>query len=247
MRYTTAMTRCLTAEERARYAVDGWVAPNVALPPALLAPLRESQSGFAARPPRQELLCGIHNPFGFHVFEAESWAFLALAESVDIIDLVEAVLGPDLVLWDSELYFDAAALPHEEGRYWPADPLAGTVVYVGLDAGRIVLADVRRVPANRSALPHPTGACYVLRYMPATSRYNRNPRFAPNRRAVLERPLVNYVTRPIWLVRGDDRAGSDFATGFAPPAVRWAVIHTLPGANPADMSHVEAKGGTVCR
>jgi hypothetical protein len=42
-----------------------------------------------------------------------------------------------------------------------------------------------------------------------------------------ERPLVNYTHRPIWLVRGEDRAGSDFATGFAPLAPAWAAEQTL--------------------
>ena len=37
-----------------------------------------------------------------------------------------------------------------------------------------------------------------------------------------EQPLINYATRPLWLVRGEDRAGNDFVTGFAPPVPRWA-------------------------
>jgi hypothetical protein len=236
------MTRGITADELARYRADGWVAADLGLPPPLLAPLRECASRLALRPPRQELLCGVHNPFGYHALEAESWAFLALAESAAVIDAVAAVLGPDLVLWDSELHLDAATLSPDTGRYWPADPLAGTTVYVDLDAGRVLLADICGRPLSRSSFASWAGACHELRYMPATSRFNRDPRFAPNRRAALERPLVNYATRPLWLVRGEDRAGSDFATGFAPPPVRWAEVRAPDPVNVWD----SAKGATPC-
>jgi hypothetical protein len=37
-----------------------------------------------------------------------------------------------------------------------------------------------------------------------------------------EQVLINFCTRPLWLVRGEDRAGNDFVTGFAPAAPRWA-------------------------
>ena len=66
--------------------------------------------------------------------------------------------------------------------------------------------------------------------MPATSHYNRDPSFPPNRRAAEMRPLVNYTTRPIWLVRGEDRGDNDFATGFSPPAARWAEKDWLSAA-----------------
>ena len=46
-------------------------------------------------------------------------------------------------------------------------------------------------------------------------------------RAAMEaRPLVNYTTRPLWLVAGQDRAGSDFVTGFSPAVPRWAGTRT---------------------
>ena len=69
--------------------------------------------------------------------------------------------------------------------------------------------------------PAEPGLHYVIRYMPATSRYNRDPRYTPNRIAMEERPLVNYLNRPLWLVRGEDRAGSDFSAGFAQVAPGW--------------------------
>ena len=34
--------------------------------------------------------------------------------------------------------------------------------------------------------------------------------------AAKESPLMNYIERPLWLVRGEDRVGNDFSTGHGP-------------------------------
>ena len=192
------------------------------LPAVLLDPIAQAAARLAAKPPRQALLSGVHNPFGRAAQLVDAWRFLELSESGELLDAVSALAGPDLVLWDSELYRDAtewSEARRREGRYWPADPLAGVVVDVALGDGTATLAAVE----SAHAAPGPTpGAHYVIRYMPATSHYNRDPRFEPNRLLMEENPLVNYAHRPIWLVRGEDRAGSDFATGFAPMAPGWA-------------------------
>ena len=187
-----------------------------------LDPLIEAAASLRERRVRQVRLSGLHNPFGPAVALCDPWRFLDLCESAEIVDRVEALIGPDIVLWDSELYLDAADWAdarRNEGRYWPADPLAGAVVDVELATGRVLACDVHAVPA----LPPPApGAHHVIRYMPASSLYNRDPRYAPNLTAMEERPLVNYLNRPLWLVRGEDRAGNDFATGFQTQAPGWA-------------------------
>jgi hypothetical protein len=135
---------------------------------------------------------------------------------------VESLIGGDIVLWDSELYLDAAAWERaraHEGRHWPADPLAGAVVDFAVVRGEALVFDVCDA---RSPTALENGAHYVIRYMPSTSRYNRDPRFGPNQVAMEERPLVNHTNRPIWLARGEDRAGSDFSTGFTSRAPGWA-------------------------
>jgi hypothetical protein len=216
------MTQCSLAEQRALYRSAGWISSQAELAERVAAPARMLARELVQRRPRQDLLSGVHNPFGHHACPSEAWRFLDLAESVALLDQVESVLGPDIVLWDSELYLDPAAWPRDEAQYWPVDPLAGTVVMLDLERQHTVLIDITRLADVFDDIALPPGPCYALRYMPATSRYNRDPRFAPNRLATLVRPLVNHCIRPIWLVRGEDRAGSDFVTGFAPPAARWA-------------------------
>lgn len=197
-------------------------ASSVAIAPGLLEPLIEAAGRLRGRRVRQASLAGIHNPFGRAAALCDPWQFLEVCESVEIVDAVAELIGPDVVLWESELWLDhaawAEALPRE-GRHWPADPLAGAVVDIALAMNRAFLCDVHRA----SALSTPAaGAHYVIRYMPAASLYNRDPLFPPNRLAMEDRPFVNYMTRPLWLVRGEDRAGSDFAAGFQTQAPGWA-------------------------
>ncbi len=50
---------------------------------------------------------------------------------------------------------------------------------------------------------------YAIRYMPATSLFDRSigqTRIANNQ-------VLDYSARPLWLLRGKDRAGNDFTAG----------------------------------
>ena len=220
-------TAGITGQDRSGFRSRGWSAPSGPLRAALVEPLAQTAHALASRRPRQELLSGIHNPFGRAAALCDPWKFLDVCESPEMLDPVAALIGADLVLWDSELYIDAGTWDDArryEGRYWPADPLAGLIADVSLATAQVVLADVHCASRMPAAAP---GAHYVVRYMPATSLYNRDPRFPANRIAMEERPLVNYLNRPLWLVRGEDRAGSDFATGFAAVAPGWAADQTF--------------------
>jgi len=184
----------------------------------------------ARRPrPRAQRLSGVHNPWGHAATIGHAWFFLDLAEHPAVVEAVAARIGPDVILWDSELHLEAKAYRRfveagREGRYWPAEPGAGAVALVAPlepDRGARVVAlgelsahDVDAFDADAPLL--------VIRYQPATSRYVREARAAPHRALMEDDPLLNHAHRPLWLVHGADRAGNDFVTGFAPAVPRWA-------------------------
>ena len=193
--------------------------------------LEAAARALAQRPqrPRQERLSGLHNPWGHGDAAVDPWLLLDLCEDAEVLDGVEALIGHDIVLWDTDLYLEAGAYQRfvaqgREGRYWPAMPLQGVVVLVqaARTAPPLIFLDLARI--TREGLPplEPLSPLYVLRYMPATSHFVRDGRALANWVAMEEQPLINYTTRPLWLVRGEDRAGNDFVTGFSPPVPRWA-------------------------
>jgi hypothetical protein len=182
--------------------------------------------------PRRERLSGIHNPWGHAAVLATAWPFLDLCEDAAVVAAVARLVGPDVVLWDSELHFEARSYLRfvedgREGLYWPATPPAGAVVLVtptrsADPATCLELAALPGADLDNLRLAEPL---YVIRYMPATSLYVRDPDAQRNRAAMEAQPLINYTTRPLWLVAGEDRAGNDFVTGFSPQTPRWAGNH----------------------
>lgn len=246
------------AVSRRAFERNGLAIAEETLPPAVWRPLVEATEALrrnhaAVRP---ELLSGIHNPWGSGARLTDPWRFLDAGEGETIVAAVAALLGPDLVLWDSELVLRPRDRGEEGGwrgpnPAWPVEPPVGLTVRIPLDGpvalrylpgshrepsaaqpediegiaevlppGRPAFADLRL--AWRHVPEAPFAAEYVLRYMPATSRYNRDPRAPANRVGALKAPLINYARRPIWLVRGQDRAGNDFVTGFAPATPVWS-------------------------
>ena len=241
---------------RDTFAHIGLFVTGTALPDTLCSPIAEIAAELrTAHPdlPRQAL-SGPHNPWGPSARVVDAWRLLDVCENPTLVDLVAGVLGPDLVLWDSEL----VVRPRDRGDSqawqgmnpaWPIEPLAGATVRVAIDGsivlryrpgshgdivtgresdgivvavppGHAVVADVRL--EWRYECEAPFAAEFVVRYMPATSRYNRDPLFPSNQAGTRTAPLVNYPLRPLWLVRGEDRAGNDFVTGFASPVPTWS-------------------------
>lgn len=230
------MTKQLSPAEKARFDSTGWIGLEAVLPERILQPVREVATRLRDVSPHQDMLSGIHNPFGYHACVEQAWSFLDIAESGELLDCIEDTLGPDLILWDSELYFHSADLRSEEASIWPADPLAGVIAAVVLDSGDVCIVDILRLKNQSEAMRRDDDTHYVIRYMPGTSLFDRDARSRSNRRAAEVRPLVNYAKRPLWLVRGEDRRGNDFATGFSLPAARWIDAVALPRDSAATAS-----------
>ncbi len=202
---------------------------------ACVEALRPIVLDLAARQPRPrpERLAGIHNPWGHAAVLATAWPFLDLCEHASIVEAVARLIGPDVVLWDSELHLEAGSYLRfvedgREGLYWPATPLAGAIVLVtpARPADPAVCLELAAGPGADLDQLRPAEPLYVIRYMPATSLYVRDPHALRNRAAMEAQPLINYTTRPLWLVAGEDRAGNDFVTGFSPAVPRWAGTRT---------------------
>lgn len=253
----------LSPEEMQTYRQDGLVRPAHGLGTAEVARLRELLEETLAATPGQRpesLVCPhIEGMSGLPAEITVRW--LAVCTRSDFLDLVEQVLGPDLILWGSQLFCKPAhtglRVPwHQDGHFWPIRPLATCTLWLALDDVDAENSAMLYVPGSqrtRKLFPHadqpseesalnaemlpgdvdldrvevdalPAGACslhdvylvhgsepnrsarrragFVIRYMPATSHFDRELALATSADAA-----TKFAARPIYLLRGEDWTG----------------------------------------
>lgn len=269
---TKVPTKRLSAAEIARYHEDGLIIPDYRIPEDMLIRMRLEVDDLIERHPqvRPELLSGPHNPWGQSAKIVGSWTWLEFCRFPEIVDMVEQLTGPDIILWGSQLFCkpaaDGMAVPwHQDGQYWPIDPLATVTVRIAIEdslpengcmryipgshknrnvvahemvresnvalqqeisnvdeslarddalqAGQISIHDVYLIHGSGVNRSDKRRADYAIRYMPASSAYVRDPSYPANAYAAQKSQLMNYTKRPLWLLRGVDRARNDFEIG----------------------------------
>ena len=196
-----------------------------------------------------------------------SKVFLDLARDPEILDLVEGVIGPDIILWGCAMFCkppeDGMEVPmHQDGHYWPIRPLATCTVWVAiedsdrgngclrivpgshrgrvlhrhstesghvalservnddafdaadvvdveLEAGQMSLHDVYMIHGSNPNTSSRRRSGLAIRYMPGSSYWDRS-HTTPDASDL----VVDYSTRPLWLLRGRDATGrNDFEAG----------------------------------
>ena len=253
-----------------RYRRDGLIVSPDALSSALLARMRDALERLLdarAEIPPESLICP-HLPCGEAHDDAAAQEWLSFCTHPEILDKVEQLIGPDIVLWGSQVFCKPARVGrevpwHQDGQYWPIRPLATCSAWIALDdvdadngcmrfipgshrsgsihahrvsdckdvvlnqeieptlldegqarddslrAGQFSLHDVFLVHGSRANGSARRRAGFVIRYMPATSLFDRSIVRAQSQAGV----AFDLSRRPIWLVRGQDRAGNDFQVG----------------------------------
>jgi len=255
----------LSAAEMHDYRRDGLVRPNFRLDPETLARTRTLLDATLDATPGQRpesLVCPhIEGMNGLAKALTDRW--FEVCSRPDILDMVEQVIGPDIILWGSQLFCKPAgtglSVPwHQDGHFWPIRPLATCTVWIALDdvdaenGGMMFVPGSQRTrelyphaeqPSEESALnaelmpEHvdlkaaqidslPAGALslhdvflihgsepnrstrrragFVIRYMPATSHYDREKARAGS--SIVNTRLAD---RPLFLLRGADWTGKD--------------------------------------
>lgn len=146
----------LTDAEKQTYDRDGLVEPSWRLADGTLARMQLSAERLmAARSDlRPEFIPLPHVPWDESDQAREIAAeFLAYATDPRILDLVESVIGPDLIFWTAALFCkppgDGMELPwHQDGQYWPIEPPATVTVWIALDAADAGNGSMRYVPGS---------------------------------------------------------------------------------------------------
>lgn len=88
-----------------------------------------------------------------------SSTFLEFADFSEILDMVEDLIGPDIILWCCHMFCktsgDGLEVPwHQDGHYWPIRPLATCTAWVALDHSTPENGAMRYIPASHRSHQH---------------------------------------------------------------------------------------------
>eukprot|EP01006_Ploeotia_vitrea_P053333 TRINITY_DN67775_c8_g1_i1.p1 TRINITY_DN67775_c8_g1~~TRINITY_DN67775_c8_g1_i1.p1 ORF type:complete len:276 (-),score=17.83 TRINITY_DN67775_c8_g1_i1:205-1005(-) len=131
----------LSPEEIQQYATEGYLIPTVNLDEGEVTKLRAALDQVIADNPniRPEKLVSAHISRGnSHEGVKGCEEFLNLAKNPKLLDVVEQLIGPNIILWGCQLFCkpagDGMEVPlHQDGHYWPIRPLATCTVWVAID------------------------------------------------------------------------------------------------------------------
>jgi hypothetical protein len=149
------MSQVLTAEERERYHRDGILFPIPALFPGEVARFRAAFEDLAARLGGRPLAQQLSQT---HLYLP--WAY-ELATRPAVLDAVEDVLGPDILVWTVSIFAKYPRDPgyiswHQDGTYWGLDSPQVTTAWVALTDSTVENGCMRVVPGSHRnpILPH---------------------------------------------------------------------------------------------
>ena len=151
-------------EETARYHADGLVVSPFRISPARLESMRECLERLLrdnADVAPESLVCP-HIPNGPRHDAAAAGKWFEFATDPGMLDLVTQLIGPDVILWGSQVFCKPALtgreVPwHQDGQYWPIRPLATCSVWIALDDVSPENGCMRYIAGshrNRGLLPH---------------------------------------------------------------------------------------------
>lgn len=143
--------------ERNIYQSIGLLKSPFRIPADLLGRMRDAlekllhdKAGIAP----ETLVCP-HIPYGKTHDARAAGQWLEYASHPGILDLVEQLIGPDIVLWGSQVFCKlprtGKAIPwHQDGQYWPIRPIATCSAWIALDDATPENGCMRFIPGSHS-------------------------------------------------------------------------------------------------
>lgn len=147
----------LTDTEVAAYQTSGYVIPAFRLPAARVAALRTALDELIAAnphvPPESLVSAHVVNSKAEQVRGHQ--AFFDLAMDPHILDMVERIIGPDIILWGCHVFCKPATtgreVPwHQDGNFWPFRPLATCTAWLALDHVTAENGCMRVIPGSHA-------------------------------------------------------------------------------------------------
>ena len=148
------------------YEINGLVKAPFVLPGFLIDKMLESLEKLLSDNPNippESLICP-HISYGATHNARSAAKWLDYASNPDILDLVEQLIGPNIVLWGSQVFCKppqhGKGVPwHQDGHYWPIKPLATCSVWIALDPANSLNGCMQYIPGShisKKLVPHTT-------------------------------------------------------------------------------------------
>jgi hypothetical protein len=235
----------LSEAEVSRYREQGYVVPQFRLSGERVVELQTALNKLVADNPdvRPEQLISAHLQTSDGTPNAEgtrgSKVFLDLARDPDILDLVQEVMGPDIILWGCAMFCkpagDGMEVPmHQDGHYWPIRPLATCTVWVAIedsDKENGCLRVVSRSHRDRVLHPHTTETGHI-----ALSERIVDSAYSADAVVDVELEAGQMSLHDVYMIHGSRpnrsaRRRSGVAIRYMPGSSYWDRSHVSPDAS----------------
>ncbi len=148
----------LSNHDLSTFNENGFVVPDFRFDEAVIERLAAATAKLIAEYPHlaDQPIIGPHLPGGgIHGLRSDP-AFLDVATDPRLLDLIEAIAGPDLILWNSVMFYKRAhegpVTPwHRDAFAYPIQPLATTSVWIAVNHSTLENGCMRFIPGSHAA------------------------------------------------------------------------------------------------
>jgi hypothetical protein len=155
----------LTPKEIQKFEDDGLIVPDYRLPDDLMGELRSLTDRVVDETPdlRPEFLFSPHVRWEGQLDSSISDGFMMICKHSEILDSVEDLIGPDIIMWASRIFCKPAhtgmEIPwHQDGDgSWPIRPISSIAVWIAIDDVTSENGCMRYIPGSHKLGMAPHG------------------------------------------------------------------------------------------
>lgn len=148
----------LSPGEVETYRRDGYLVPRFRLEGRELEKLQALMADLVANNPTllDKAIVSPHVPGSGVQGVRASAGWMEIAAHPRILDIVEQIVGPDIVLWGTTVFYKRAERGpatawHRDGQVWPIEPLATTSVWIAVSDSTVENGCLRVIPGSHAA------------------------------------------------------------------------------------------------
>ena len=137
----------LSPSELDQYTTNGFVVPDFRMSDDAIKEIKRCHAHLVERYPQFVDYCPSLLTYDI--------GFLDFARNSDLLDMVEQIIGPNIVLWNSSFFAKPAGVGsrtpwHQDGEYWPIRPLATCSVWIAVDDSTRENGCLQVIPASHA-------------------------------------------------------------------------------------------------